>query len=690
MHITNIDYYGLKGQTHSRILTNLTLVTGENRSGKTTVREAIILAITGQHPTLGKTNQAIMKLANSSVLRVSATVGDQTVRRQWERGTGGSVTTDHTVPDGWQDGLDEIAFSPRKFIELTPKPRLDYLAAMADADAIRNIVSEVSVTDDIAIDPTLPPFEQLTQLEAELIDRRKSAKQERGRLKSHLQELQAGGPEGQRPDDDPTENALALRKKEAEASQKLEAVESRIRVLKRTIAELEKDTQIDVEFSALSDAETEQLAELTARQSAAIASNPARQRIESEIDELRHNLLPETQLNEAKTLAANPEPHVPANGSVDLQGRKAEAEADMRALRADLDAKKEAVDALDEETQVTLRLESCPTCGSEGDHWHAAYAQQRKKVEDLAATKMANAQRAFDRIERQWEQLVCDIAAAETAERLHHEWKEARLLVEEAGRDTEKIATLEAEAKGLPAFTEADARQLQSLEQRAKAAKSAEVSAEAVAKITTARAELEQLEGEHSQVTREAGTFTEQAQAADAAVKRWNDHAEHDTAITETTERLAAAETAVETAEKRCTEVTDAKGRVLEATWLPITGVATRVLRAVFDDDTVSAYGTATDFGLRDGAGFRPFETLSGSEQVCCAFAFGLAIASRSKIPVAMVDELSRLDPVCRARFFLCCEDLIDDETIGQIVVFDHGQLPDSAAQSAWSVLEIV
>lgn len=91
MRLTKLSTYGLKAHNHTLTLDPVQLLIGNNGSGKSEALQAVALLATSEAPGVGRTNDAIMRLALGgsevgAVLEVRGTFSDRTkASRRWER-----------------------------------------------------------------------------------------------------------------------------------------------------------------------------------------------------------------------------------------------------------------------------------------------------------------------------------------------------------------------------------------------------------------------------------------------------------------------------------------------------------------------------------------------------------------------------------------------------------------------------
>ena len=124
-HLTKITARGMKGRTFSYDLHPATLIVGPNFSGKTSIVEAVRLALLGHIPEVGKKPSATMELASGSELQVEATLSSgETLRRRWwlERG---AVRNEHAVTD--PERFAAPLLDAAAYFDMTESERVDYV-----------------------------------------------------------------------------------------------------------------------------------------------------------------------------------------------------------------------------------------------------------------------------------------------------------------------------------------------------------------------------------------------------------------------------------------------------------------------------------------------------------------------------------------------------------------------------------
>jgi DNA repair exonuclease SbcCD ATPase subunit len=158
MRINRVDYKNLKGRTGYEILGAATLIWGPNFAGKTTILDAIKLALLGYHPAHDKTGRGVMELGSADEVSVAVTPEDgRTVGRKWTR-QDGRVTRKDFLPLDWPD-TPVAVLDAGAYFGLTDRGKVDYLfrvahverpGALADVQhSLRTILKEKRWADEL-------------------------------------------------------------------------------------------------------------------------------------------------------------------------------------------------------------------------------------------------------------------------------------------------------------------------------------------------------------------------------------------------------------------------------------------------------------------------------------------------------------------------------------------------------------
>jgi DNA repair exonuclease SbcCD ATPase subunit len=679
MKIKSITYSGIKKAAATTIgLSPLTIITGANRGGKTTVRDALLLALNGTHPSLPKTNQGVMNLASGPELLTRATFDDDsTLERSWRVSKGGSIKSE-TI--GTPPAIAIEQFEPLLFLAMGGKARLAYLAAMASTDLIRAIIERrlgnVEWAMDI-YDSSADAVAAMEAIERAIVDRRKAAKQERDRLTKALQEHVSTAPVMLESD-----NVLVAIAEEiiaAERQSYLATIQARNdhgAIVERRAAyeaALEKHAAVAAPVPLAFD-EIAELAELERQHdraadcaerrgvlSARIAAAEATLLFAPEIDRLQETV----RIAEATPVCDD---DARAYALVKIRKLREKAQDDSRFLDAYIKANAENIEA--EKNRVIEEI--CSHCGHVID-----VAVAKAQREELLQSMQTEAAALNDRLSRAQDAVAINTRAIETLEEQKKIHETAAIAMEALAADRQRremIGDLSAELATIPAMTQHATARLKDLAAREQQHKAAElaslraadvpapVTAFEVERAASALAELrEQHKATHNRLAQ-----LEIAQQRALAFTTWE---QREKAMSESLERAKAAVSAIEATE---TQFESGKTEMLASVWQPITAIANRIVAETFGDETLSVVHDGTDVGLRDLAGYRTFGTISGSEATVLAFAIGAAIASQGDLKLAIIDELGALDATTRRRFLASIANLVKDSVLEQVLVFHH------------------
>ena len=676
MKIKSISYSGVKKAAATTIgLSPLTIITGANRGGKTTVRDALLLALNGSHPSLPKTNQGVMGLASGPELLTRATFDDEsTLERSWRVSKGGSIKSE-TI--GTPPAIAIEQFEPLLFLAMGGKARLAYLAAMASTDLIRAIIERRLGATEWAMDiydGSADAVGAMEAIERAIVERRKAAKQERDRLTKALQEHVSTAPVMLESD-----NVLVASAEEiiaAERQSYLATIQARNEhgaIVERRAAyetALQKHAAAIRESWALAFDEIAELAELERQHDRAADCAERRGVLSARIAAAEGTLLfaPEIDRLQETVQIAGVTPVCDEDALVKIRKLREKAQDDSRLLDAYIKANTENIEA--EKNRVIEEV--CSHCGHVID-----VAVAKAQREELLQSMQTEAAALNDRLSRAQDAVAMNTRAIETLEKQKKIHETAAIAMEALAADRQRremIGDLSAELATIPAMTQHATARLKDLAAREQQHKAAElaslragdvpapVTAFEVERAASALAELrEQHKATHNRLAQ-----LEIAQQRALAFTTWEQRTK---AMNESLERAKAAVLAIEATE---TQFESGKTEMLASVWQPITAIANRIISETFGDDTLSVVHDGTDVGLRDLAGYRTFGTISGSEATVLAFAIGAAIASQGDLKLAIIDELGALDATTRRRFLASIANLVKDSVLEQVLVFHH------------------
>jgi hypothetical protein len=133
MRITQVDFANVKGSSGPVVIGPATLIYGRNFTGKTTIIDAIKLALLGYHPALDKTAAGVMELASGDIMKAAVVLDTgQVVGHVWRR-TAGRITKQDSVPLDWPEQpvavLDAAAY-----FGLSDRGKVEYLFKVAKVE----------------------------------------------------------------------------------------------------------------------------------------------------------------------------------------------------------------------------------------------------------------------------------------------------------------------------------------------------------------------------------------------------------------------------------------------------------------------------------------------------------------------------------------------------------------------------
>ena len=180
MKITRVEYQNLKGRSEAVDLSAATLIVGRNFRGKTTIVDAIKLAMLGYHPNHAKTGQAIFRLASGNPLTTTVTLEDYLpaytnrgaqshvhrsliVGNEWRADARGAVSKrTFGPPPGTIPETPIVSLDPLAYFAATPRQRVDLIFAAAiverGSDRLREVAEKLDqlgvvcaqITDDVS------------------------------------------------------------------------------------------------------------------------------------------------------------------------------------------------------------------------------------------------------------------------------------------------------------------------------------------------------------------------------------------------------------------------------------------------------------------------------------------------------------------------------------------------------------
>jgi hypothetical protein len=152
MKIQRVDFKNLKGSSDSIVLGPATLIYGRNFTGKTTITDAIKLALLGYLPGLDKTAAGVFELASGDDLKAAVILDNgQAVGHVWER-KAGRISKRDSVPLDWPEQPVAV-LDASAYFGLSDRGKIEYLFRATAVEG--NIIDELerlraSVGPDLA------------------------------------------------------------------------------------------------------------------------------------------------------------------------------------------------------------------------------------------------------------------------------------------------------------------------------------------------------------------------------------------------------------------------------------------------------------------------------------------------------------------------------------------------------------
>lgn len=196
-------------------LADLNYLQGPNGVGKSTVLQAIQLALLGYIPGMNKTNEGIFANANSNTLSVSASLVDDDgtpikVTRKWKRTAKNIISSVEVTPEGYDlksvlSGIELPIFNFSEFVGMTANKLKDWFIAFLPASSteidwearLLAALGDMTIVDKELMPDTLSAIRNFNLTGVDLVRRvneylkseQSSKKAELARLQSTIQSL---------------------------------------------------------------------------------------------------------------------------------------------------------------------------------------------------------------------------------------------------------------------------------------------------------------------------------------------------------------------------------------------------------------------------------------------------------------------------------------------------------------------
>jgi len=702
--IKRINFTNVKGTTRDLALGHMTLITGPQGSGKTSVIDALQLAVLGYHPELGRTAKGIYKLAsaaNDSLSVSIETTTGQNITRQWKP-TGKSIKAISTgeAPPFVVAALDGNAFINAGATARAALIRQLYPAAEDPREALTKAIQAAAPKVRLAW-PTADDLNEWQEALADAIAAAKKAAQETSkRMRAALEAAtQLGQPsatgatmtaeEGDRllGADQAAQTALAL------ANAAVKTLENEIHELAHT-GGLAAEIQQPEDLPALR-AELHRLnAELqAARVKQAAAEAKANESAKAAQARSHHRAIVEDFAQAYPAPLSEPTP-------------PAEILAfDFRAYDQAIADHEAALKALAAAEQAAAEADICPHCGAGREHWSRQAQHQTPPGElEIATLRRAADDAAVKRSQFEAEAQSYNEAAAEHKRTREHYEQQQRafraysMCRAKAEASQQTLATLgedyhiDDEAEHLAIEIDSLEADIETLQNRIRAGEANEKAIAARTRrleleesLTWARDEQQTAQAHAAQTAAQAATVLEATAARAAAAERAKAAEQQQAAADEADETAAQCATAADVLKREFASLASA---ALE----PMLASANRYLEGL-TMEPLAAIGL--ELGRWKGETWVTFDTFSGGEKALatCAMQAALAETGPADWRIAFLDEFNTVSgDGNRTGFIGNLAAAISEGTLTQAIVLDNREPEPELlheAQPAGGTLEI-
>jgi len=679
--ITTLKIENLKGITASLDFGKAVAVVGPNYSGKTAVADALRLALTGEHPELGKANAAIFKLCSGTSLYVGASFDTGLhIDRTWTL-RGKSVKAE--VMGDTAAALPPFLLDTQIFLKANAKERLRMVASGAgdaEAKAATRLAAE--------LDLQASNFETMEGLavgyEADAKDWKAVGKRFLGMLEGTTL-VDAEKEAKARPDVQAAQRAaVAAFDAVKQARQKVKDLGDRQRAGEEAMGKLKNIPEdVDTLIAKIADLEekrdqVEKVGAAARERASALASTVATLSMQCSgitdrfprASEPTEQLAAEIDRLEALEELTDADANAAAQAAIDARDAMTRATSAAASAKG---AKQQAEKRLAEFETLTC----CPTCLAASPGWKdAVKAGLNKAAADAHAHELATD------------------ATMKAAEKAADEATAERKRVGDIVYQRSILSTLQTILTAAIQWSDLVRRKTEAAALHDPLAEQAVNAAAHLVEIRNqlgvARLALQTAQGaEHLR-----------AVVADMPTEEDHDHADRAVMAAEDALEVAnAAQVAAQTAdrehaaaEEREANIREARVKADDAEAKAADAAAkAKTIRQIMQEEMASAFNmvaaAAEQFstavlgsklvvedgimGRWIGAAFVPFDVLSGAEQVVATIALQVGLQG-GKGALVMIDEVSRVDVKRKVELAKVLVDSISDGTIDQAFVFDH------------------
>lgn len=680
--IKNLQAANLNGRTFGYELAPLTIITGDNAAGKSSIKDAITLCTLGHVPGYPKTNASIMEnFASGASLTVAIQTAKGSFTRSWTRAAK-TVKGDTSGDESIVASLAPALFSGEAFIAANSANRANMLRAafptLSDPkEAVRASVAKVNGPVDsksianLAFDEWVSAYleelsdaakghranvnrmkgliQGMTQLDAETLASHVTKEElaaARAAVIKYAQNLGAA---------EQAVRAIVVPPAEAHPTESLETIKAKIKAL------TEKRNEIELALRAGNERASTDLALYNER---ARAYDSAMQRHAEAAQALANDEAAFMVLG----VAATPLDYITQSASVAFDEAETVRSAEASKVRHD-SAMRESDIADAELKSLEGNISdgcTCATCGAAKEYWKAEYLK-------LAANKIEVAKKKYEAALAVREE--ARVKAASDAFNLETllvimGCRKAALAVMESMVKLEANKKPEGPIPTLPAAFNAEALQSKIFDIE----NDLEDLNDAVA--SWARLEIFIAKTEAMQEAADALTLAQAAHAgAQAVIAELQASYDAGQAALEAEKKTAEAAKELEDAEKELARNEDA-AEIVKATaakesekvLAPMLKVANIFTAGILSPPVTNV---GLDIGRWHGTQWQPIARLSGAEKAMVSAAITAALATEGS-KIVIVDEFSVIDDTWKPRFLANLRKAKEEGLINQAVILDN------------------
>lgn len=682
--INRVKAESLKSSNLDQEILPLTLVTGKNGSGKTTISDAIKLAIEGEHPETGRVGKRIMKLSGESQMKVRVGLSDGSFYERMWKAKGESVSS-QTAGRAADSEVKRLNFSPLKFIEMSEKDRIQTVLELS-GEKLNSPLSEdfCSKMDD---DQNLPVWEMATTGRFDpydgkytsksemlkdavktLVESRKEFKRDLKRHQSAIQALEEKASAGGAPIAPQESEIEEMEKDFNDSNEHYGRLVERVNRLQKTYARQEETkgsewTESDAKQIDILAMEVEKLGGMASELSG----------IEDKIDSLDTRILSIEQskdltdfIEEAGALEACGEPlQALRSAAVDFLGDLGRIDYennDQSKRRQEAEARLSEIEA----------MTSCPTCGATGEIFKGKLTKEyQSEIDEM--TK--NLSKLAERKKETHEKLQICRGLIENEEKLQQ--------AQEHQKRLDENEVLKNQLEKLKDEREAISKAVADLPSQ----KQELANAEKKRALDEARRALgdqidqSEIEESLSTIGLAAASLNEKKEKireAKEARRALIEFGTQENLVNEKRQELATTRMRIEKANELIALAEKAKSEIVSKLVSPIEATLNRFAGRVMEAMITVSENLSLE--VADSRGTRSWEALSGSEKTLIAFSLACFFAEKSEVKTVLLDEASTMDRERKEVFMTVVQEAVEAGHLAQAIVFDH----ESQERGGW------